>query len=136
MNIPRNFQWEIPWSPNEHSPRSLNFVHFVLGDEGVFLYSWHRKYPFYYPENKIFLKNEIRPVGNCVKDSQMEWITSVHEFSNIESWLLLIFLWCLHKRLKSDSHLPEKLVWNLCYLLDENPLKIMNNAFYFSLKAL
>ena len=35
--------------------------------------------------------------------------------------------------LKSDSHLPKK----ICFIcLNESPLKMMKNAFYFILKAL
>ena len=34
--------------------------------------------------------------------------------------------------LKSDSHLPK----TFCYLLDESPLKMIKNSFYFILKAL
>ena len=35
--------------------------------------------------------------------------------------------------LKLDSHLPKKIIF-ICY--NESPLKIMKNAFYFTLKAL
>ena len=37
------------------------------------------------------------------------------------------------KELKSDSHLPKKFLF-ICF--NESPLKMMKNAFYFTLKAL
>ena len=37
------------------------------------------------------------------------------------------------KKLKSDSHLPRKIL-SICF--NERPLKMMKNAFYFFLKAL
>ena len=39
----------------------------------------------------------------------------------------------LKKILKSDSHLPKRFV---LFALNESPLRMMKNAFYFILKAL
>ena len=41
------------------------------------------------------------------------------------------FLWCTYwKSLKSGSHLPNYFIW-----FNESPLKVMVNAFYFTLKT-
>ena len=50
------------------------------------------------------------------------------DFAFVFLCLVLVF-----QNLKPDSHFQEK---NLLHSLNERPLKLMKNAFYFILKAL
>ena len=50
----------------------------------------------------------------------------------VESNSLLLIFFLLVMTLKSDSHLPKKFLF---IYFNESPLKMMENAFYFILKA-
>ena len=50
----------------------------------------------------------------------------------LKKYLIKNTLKILKKYLKSDFHLPKKVLF-ICF--NENPLKVVKNAFYFILKA-
>ena len=66
-------------------------------------------------------------VAGYLKHSNDTWKLNIHKYTNYNIIEMYI------NRLKPDSHLPKKFLF-IC--LDESPLKMMKNAFCFTLKAL